>query len=53
MTDPKGNDAGQDDILPLFIYNLIKAAPKRLYSNLHFIKGFNMDPNSSKYNMYA
>ena len=34
------NDAGQDEITPLFQYVIIKAQPRRIYSNLSYIKTF-------------
>ena len=53
MTSKKNEVAGMDDILPIFIYVVIKAAPKRIHSNLNFIQGFITDPNFLKFNEYA
>ena len=33
-------DAGQDEITPIFQYILIKAKPKRIFSNIYYIKAF-------------
>ena len=32
--------AGLDDIFPIFIYVILKAQPKRMFSNMHYIKTF-------------
>ena len=34
------SDAGQDEITPIFQYILIKAKPKRIFSNIYYIKAF-------------
>ena len=34
----KNEDAGQDELTPLFQYILIKAQPDRLFSNINYIK---------------
>ena len=36
----KNEDAGQDELTPLFQYVLIKAQPKRLISDINYIKSF-------------
>ena len=36
----KNNDAGADDLSPIFQYIIIKARPKRFYSNIYYIKCF-------------
>ena len=36
----KNEEAGQDEITPLFQYIIIKATPKRMYSNLNYIYCF-------------
>ena len=36
----KNDDAGADDLSPIFQYIIIKAKPKRFYSNLYYIKCF-------------
>ena len=36
----KNNDAGQDELTPLFQYIIIRAHPKRIYTNLNYIKCF-------------
>ena len=34
------SDAGQDEITPLFQYIIIKAQPKKIYTNIYYIKAF-------------
>lgn len=36
----KNEDAGQDELTPLFQYVLIKSQPERLFSNINYIKTF-------------
>ncbi len=36
----KNIDAGADDLAPIFQYIIIKAKPRRLYSNIYYIKCF-------------
>jgi hypothetical protein len=36
----KNEDAGQDELTPLFQYVLIKSQPERLFSNVNYIKTF-------------
>ena len=36
----KNDDAGQDELTPIFQYLVIKAHPKRIYSDIHYIKTF-------------
>ena len=36
----KNEDAGQDELTPIFQYIIIKAQPPRIYSNIHYIKCF-------------
>lgn len=36
----KNEDAGQDELTPLFQYVLIKSRPERLFSNINYIKTF-------------
>ncbi len=43
----KNEDAGQDEITPIFQYLVIKAQPKRIYSDINYIKTF-LDDTSLK-----
>ena len=36
----KNDDAGQDELTPIFQYLVIKAHPRRIYSDIHYIKTF-------------
>ena len=36
----KEDDSGQDEMAPIFQYVILKAHPKRMYSNINFIKCF-------------
>ena len=36
----KNDDAGQDELTPIFQYIVIKARPKRIYSDINYIKTF-------------
>ena len=36
----KDDDSGQDEMTPIFQYIILKAHPKRMYSNIHYIKCF-------------
>ena len=36
----KNDDAGQDELTPIFQYLVIKAQPKRIYSDINYIKTF-------------
>ena len=40
LTNDKGDAAGADESLPISIYVLLKAAPKRLYSNIEYFSSF-------------
>ena len=39
----KNENAGQDELTPIFQYIIIKAQPKRIFSNINFIKCFLTD----------
>ena len=39
----KNDDAGQDELTPIFQYIVIKARPQRIYSDIHYIKTFLSD----------
>ena len=41
----KNEDAGQDELTPLFQYILLKAQPDRLISNINFIRSFVSEPD--------
>jgi hypothetical protein len=41
----KEDDSGQDEMAPIFQYVILKAHPKRMYSNINFIKCFLGDRN--------
>ena len=43
----KNEDAGQDEITPIFQFLVIKAQPKRIYSDINYIKTF-LDDTSLK-----
>ena len=43
----KSSDAGADDLSPIFQYIIIKARPKRFFSNINYIKCF-LGPNQVK-----
>ena len=43
----KINDAGADDLSPIFQYIIIQARPKRFFSNINYIKCF-LGPNQLK-----
>ena len=36
----KNSEAGQDDLTPIFQYIIIQAQPKKIYSNIYYIKCF-------------
>ena len=36
----KNEEAGQDELTPIFQYIIIKAQPPRIYSNINYIKCF-------------
>ena len=36
----KNDDAGQDELTPIFQYIIIKAQPPRIYSNINYVKCF-------------
>ena len=36
----KNESAGQDELTPIFQYIIIKAQPKRMFSNINYIKCF-------------
>ena len=36
----KNEDAGADDLAPIFQYIIIKARPRRFFSNIYYIKCF-------------
>ena len=40
FSDGTESDAGQDEITPIFQYIIIKAQPKRIFSNINYIKTF-------------
>ena len=39
------NEAGADDIMPVFLYLFVRAQPKKIYSDLEYIKLFITDNN--------
>ena len=41
----ENQDAGQDELTPIFQYIIIKAQPKRMISNINYIKCFLDDKN--------
>ena len=43
----KGDDAGAEELSPIFQYIIIKAKPTRFYSNINYIKAF-LDPSKLK-----
>ena len=43
----KDEDAGQDELVPIFNYIVIKAQPKRMISNVNYIKCFLSDKDNS------
>ena len=45
----KNDDSGQDETTPLFNYVVLKAKPKRMYSNINYIKCFLQDSDLSDY----
>ena len=36
----KDDDSGQDEMTPIFQYIILKAHPKRMYSNINYLKCF-------------
>jgi hypothetical protein len=43
----KDEDAGQDELVPIFNYIIIKAQPQRMISNINYIKCFLSDKDNS------
>ena len=43
----KDEDAGQDELVPIFNYIIIKAQPRRMISNVNYIKCFLSDKDNS------
>ena len=43
----KKEDAGAEELSPIFQYIIIKAKPKRFFSNINYIKAF-LNPNKCK-----
>ena len=41
----KEDDSGQDEMTPILQYIILKAHPKRMHSNINFIKSFFGDSN--------
>jgi len=42
-SNEKAKGVGADEILPIVIYILLKAQPKRFYSNFYFIQNFSRE----------
>ena len=45
----KNDDSGQDEMTPLFNYVVLKAQPKKMYSNINYIKCFLQESDLSDY----
>ena len=41
----KDDDSGQDEMIPIFNYIILKAHPRRMLSNINYIKCFFADSN--------